>query len=113
MLKSIDTIVTFRTKAKVSFQYFSHFLVVFIILFFIIFVYFLSVCPIQSKQYDVIEKLAQSEQYPKTQHFADHLLKQPDLTQWQYFQVMRAYQYEKMMITRYPAVDSSDTPLRF
>ncbi|MHA3051271.1 hypothetical protein [Acinetobacter sp. ANC 4640] len=114
MLKSIDTIaILFRTRVKVSVQYFSHFLLGCIALLVIVFVYFLSICPIQSHQYDVVEKLAQSAQYPKTQHFAIHLLQQSHLTQWQYFQAIRAYQYEKTATTRYPALNTNDTLPRF
>ena len=114
MLKSIDTIaILFRSRVKISVQYFSHFLLSCIVLSVIIFAYFLSICPIQSHQYDVVENLAHSAQYPKTQHFAIQLLQQPNLTQWQYFQVIRAYQYEKTITMRYPALNTNDTLPRF
>jgi hypothetical protein len=35
------------------------------------------------------------------------------LTQWQYFQVIRAYQYEKTITMRYPALNTNDTLPRF
>ncbi|WP_111892645.1 hypothetical protein [Acinetobacter sp. MB5] len=111
MLKSIDVFSTFRTKF--TFQYFSHFLVSFIVLFVFSFVYLLCICPIQEKQFHAIAQLAQSAQYPQTQRLAKHLLAKQDLTQWQYFLVVRAYQYEKIKITRYPALAPDDTPPRF
>ena len=113
MLKSIDTFATFKTQLKISLAYFFHIFIGLMILSVIIFVYFLSICPIQDKQYAAIEKLTYSAQYPKTQLLATQALAQPELTQWQYFKILRAYQYEKNLIQKYPALDLSDAPLRF
>lgn len=111
MLKSIDILATFRNK--ISFQCFSHFLISSMVLFVIGFVYLLCICPIQVKQYNAILQLAHSAQYPKTQQLANQVLQQSDLKQWQYFHVIRAYQYEQFMMTQYPALDLDDTPQRF
>ncbi|MEB3766331.1 hypothetical protein [Acinetobacter sp. MD2] len=103
MFKVIEHLNLF--KAKFSFAYFVHYLVVFIIVGVFSFAYVLLLSPIQSAQYIQIQQFSLMGQYPQTQSLAKSLLEQSAINKQQYFRLLRAFQYEQQGIQQYPALD--------
>lgn len=79
------------------------FLVLFLFIF--IFAYLLLLDTVSNSQHQAIKQLSQQVEFPKTQQLALSFLEQPAVNKKQYFQLIRAFQYEKQNIKVYPALD--------
>lgn len=65
--------------------------------------------PIPTEHYKQVLKYSQQASFPKTQHLAQQLQQQSQITRVEYLRLLRAYHFESSRVKQYPAVDGSKT----